>query len=420
MIRESNEILKSKKGSSGLMYIISLWFFISILPQMLLLTRDDFGNIQLKVALIGVFMTIVLFYLLKKQFKFNVFMILIWSYFLITQIMSNFIINPYLSSSGTNIFINIILSSLYMFVFIVIFGNFSLSGKDIIKLCVFYLLIAVYSSIYNLIINFSILGDALSTSNAYEYNLSSFFANRNTFAIFLSFSIAACFIIKDTIMKKNKYKWLINLALILLFINLILTNSRTSIVSVIIYFLFRLYLINKNRLLSFIIKLTGIIFLIVVIIEISDMSDYIVDVIIRPNSGVTHRDIVWKIGLDIFTKSNFIFGGGGTGPILYLNSLTGLRGFHNTYISLLAFGGLSLIIFNMYLILSSVNKCIKIIKYNNKIGSNFIALIVMYLASSVTENNILFYSSALNVAATTFVILLPRYYYNYLKGEKEI
>lgn len=101
-------------------------------------------------------------------------MILIWSYFLITQIMSNFIINPYLSSSGTNIFINIILSSLYMFVFIVIFGNFSLSGKDIIKLCVFYLLIAVYSSIYNLIINFSILGDALSTSNAYEYNLSSF------------------------------------------------------------------------------------------------------------------------------------------------------------------------------------------------------------------------------------------------------
>ena len=55
MIELKNDVLKTKEESKRLDNLLILWFFVNILPQILLLTRDDSGNFILKFALLIIF-----------------------------------------------------------------------------------------------------------------------------------------------------------------------------------------------------------------------------------------------------------------------------------------------------------------------------------------------------------------------------
>lgn len=416
MIKSENNTLKTKLNSKRLANLLIVWFFVTILPQILLLTREDSGNFIIKIALLIIFVFSAFYYMLKNPIKFNYISILGWIYFVLIQLLSNVVFKPSIVENNFGVYINIILSSIYILFYLVIFDKFTLSIQDIRRFCKFYLIIIVYACIYNIIKNYNILGSVFSITSTYEYSLSSFFSNRNTFAIFLSFGIVSCFILNDTRDTNKNNKFILNACLAFFGANLILTNARTSIFAVIIYMTCRYFLINKKNFFKFIVKMIIISAVVVIIIWITGLGRYIVDIVIRPNSGFTKRDIIWKTGLEVFWGNNIIFGTGEVYPRMFIEAITGNTGFHNTYISILVFGGISLFIFYLILIKKSFDRCKVIIRYDRKVGINFMSIILMYLASSMAEANILFYSSALNVIATIFVVLLPKYYFNYFKS----
>lgn len=420
MSRLKDDVLIRKESSKQLTNLLILWFFITILPQMMLLTREDSGNFTIKIALLGIFLILIFYYALRNPIKFNITSVLGWIWFMLIQLTSNIVLKPSVVENNNTIYINIILSSLYILIFLVMFDRLILSSQDIRRFCKFYLIIVMYACLYNIINNYDVLGRILSVTSTYQYSLSSFFSNRNTFAIFLSFGIIACFILHDSEESYGKYEFLINVCLIVIGLNLLLTNARTSIFSTMIYILLRYYLVNKKRFVSFMVKLFVIVASLILIVWVTGMGSYIINIVIRPNSGFTNRDIIWRTGIDVFINNNIIFGTGEVYPKLLVEAITGNTGFHSTYISLLVFGGVSLLGFHFLLIKKTLSRCRSIMKYDTKIGINLMSAIFMYLVSSMAETNILFYSSALNVVATIFIVLLPKYYYNYLNAEEKI
>lgn len=416
MLEFKENILILKRKSKGLTNVLKIWFFVTILPQMLLLTREDSGNLTIKIALLGFLIMLTFYYVLKNPIRFNIMNVLGWIWFVLIQLISNIVIKPYVVENSIGVYINIFLSTLYILFFLVMFDKFTLSLNDVKKFCKFFIAIVMYACLYNIICNYNVLGKVFSVTSTYQYSLSSFFSNRNTFAIFLSFGMAACFILHDTKKSNNEFNWLTNLCFMLISLNLFLTNARTSIFSVIIYVLFRYYLINKKKFLSFTIKVLVVLIAVITIAWSIGLHNYIIDIVIRPQSGFTKRDVIWKAGLDLFWNNNIIFGSGEAYSRFHISMVTGNTGFHNTYISMLNFGGIFLLTFYLILIKKSFSKCKAIIKYDKRIGINLMSVILMYLASSMAETNILFYSSTLNVIGTIFVVLLPKYYYNYLKS----
>lgn len=340
---------------------------------------------------------------LKYKLKLNKNNTLIWLIFTMLTTISNICNGCLLANFSFNNFVTYIYPIISFFIFAVVFGNISFDEECLKNFLNYFIIFITYTCIFNMIYNYSSIINFINIKNSNEVQISSFFDNRNTFALYLLYGILSNIIIITYYKNKNK----IYLFTLLLFaLNAFLTLSRTNILCIAI-FIFTLYLtskdMRKNR------KITLLICCgILVIICIPQFRNFISHNLIRKEAKLSNREVIWKYGINLY-RENELTGIGMNNALNKLKDLSQYTSFHNTYLSILLDGGIVSAIGYMILFIYDLKKIIMIKKYNSELFRIFIAIFIVYTVNGITETNILFQTSATSFLCTTFVFILPVY-----------
>lgn len=316
--------------------------------------------------------------------------------------------NKYLNEN-----INILILPIYTFIFYGILDNTAVGKDDICKFFKWFIIFIIIACIYNIVKDTKYILNFLYIEDAYEYNLASFFDNRNTFATYLVFAIIGCIYVHTVEHKKYIY------FLLLLFLaNLFFTLSRTSIISF-SAFLFVYFWISSQKKMAVRIVVINILFCILaIVLSMDSVNNFLYNVLFRVESGTTGRSRIWLLGLDFYKSNNIIFGTGYGAGSSYLDIITKRQSFHNAYINILVTGGIVLLVFYLLLIIYTMRINLRILKKDHTMGAFFIGIMVFYLTSAIAEGYVLLTSSGLSFLISIFVLVLPKLYYNLLSRNK--
>ena len=203
----------------------------------------------------------------------------------------------------------------YMFIVLLVMlhycigEHFCICEKQYLIILRIIIFVCLISSFYAIIFCTQQFIDAFKIDNAYGNQLSSFFDSSHTYGMYLSAGIISClFCLKNNISIGRKCYYIICLFLFLP--NLILTFSRTSIFSVVI-FLFFFILFGKNKKIKFILFISVIV-VTVSVLSIPTLSNFMNNIIFK-KGNVAGRDILLERSFELFNSLSFkekIFGVG--------------------------------------------------------------------------------------------------------------
>jgi O-antigen ligase len=225
--------------------------------------------------------------------------------------------------------------------------NIKTTKENIIHFMKYMIIFAIIACLYNIVKNWTLILNLINITSSYQVDLKSFFPNRNQFGMFLFIAIVANNY-RTLVSKKNSAYYMVNFLLIM---NLMMTMSRGAILALLIFYiiLYIQQLKSKKTLISLIIILSTVI---TVIFSNSQLRDFIVRNVVRADAGVAGRLDVWKMGVNVYSKSNLLSGVGfHTG--IDIAKAAGFRfdQFHNFFIDILVSGGLIELMFMVITIL---------------------------------------------------------------------
>lgn len=227
---------------------------------------------------------------------------------------------------------------LVLFLFMVLLPYERINFSYIIKILKLYMTIGTIFSIVALFFNQKLLSYFFSI-DVYGLKLyHTITGNKNADAAILFFSIISTYIIY-----KCTYKKLYILLLSVQIISLIIMFSRTPLFSLIIFYLVYVwfYLSGKRRIITSISLVT--------IGALLSTSSFFINIIIRPDAGLSGRTLIWNEAITI--SQNNLFWGIGFNNWNYWKNFSGETLFvHNTYLQTIIDLGLFGLIF--YLIIS--------------------------------------------------------------------
>lgn len=200
-----------------------------------------------------------------------------------------------------------------------------------------FLWLTVTAIIVNFVLNGRDFPQIFGAGSSYQFDFSSFFANRNQFGYFLFFGIVA-----HALHLHGRRLRAHNVVLFSLQIaSLLLTMSRGSIAATLIF-------VTVFGVLRFRVKPRYLIALTVagvvgaVVLVRSGAGDAVRDLLVRPDAAMAGRDVIWSLGLDIWRESGIFLGSGGFRGIAIAQE----RGmepeeFHSFIVESLVSGGLA-------------------------------------------------------------------------------
>ena len=386
--------------------VIFVFLILAILPSIIMgiLKISTYTNYLIWIWDIIMIVVLLIYCLIKKykiQKKYFIYIVL----FMIVIIMQMMDYSIALEEGTIN--------KLYMILPIVYFTHFLCSfvmfeeSQDNFNIELFlkkFIIFILICCTYNIIININNFTQILNFNNKY-IGFSSFFNHRNGFGQLLFLGIISNFII--LIYNKNiKYY----VTLFIMVFNLLLTFSRTSILStlvfVIIYYLLNLFhKNNKKRILHAILLLS--IFCIAAFYCINNIKiiNFFNFYIFRREDGLSGRDIIWKIAL---SKMNGIklLTGNGIGTTASLLNNYGLTNSHNSVIEILLTGGIPFLIFYI-LIVSNIIKNILLFE-DNQYKKVYLSFIVSFLVYIMFEKVLLFSTGYAPIIFTIFLVIIPK------------
>lgn len=346
------EKIKSKINLPIILFFVILINYIPlIIPNMVSKEANGVGVIPM-VLCFGIECIILVLYYFKKikitkDVKNNIIILTIISFILFAIQVYNFIVKDYKLMDFANIvcqFVNVLL------LFIAIL-NYKSEEKSIAYFMNAMVVFGVIACINNVILYFNeILQTIGLQKGAYIVNIKSFFANRNQFAFFMYVAIIADLFM---ILKENKLSH--KLILILFFINLFFTMSRTGIMAVAIFaFVYFLAIPNIKRKTKVIVLTLGVVALIGTVLVINQINPMLIKRLVRFEDikDFSGRTEIWAKGIDILKENpiNFLFGVGrfkATDELVF--KTRNFSQFHNIYIDCLVTGGLMELLFVLYI-----------------------------------------------------------------------
>lgn len=342
---------------------------------------------------------IVLFFMNKVKFKTRDFFapIILGMVFLI-------------SSYSNNIFqfhtILIFMSNFLLFFYLL--PRIKLAQDDLITILNIVLVIAVFYSFSNILINLERIININSLNKYIDISLSSFFNNRNMFGFFLYIAITINYM-KIKLNASKKYYFYF----ILLFINLILTFSRNALISTFIcIFIFELLLLIRYNIKISKFVLYAILIFGVILIGQSMFLEVLRDGLFRFDSGTSGRFNMWNHALKNVIPKKILFGYGiSQAPKINPRNLN----YHNTFINLIVETGVSsfviYLIIHIYIFIISFKYCLK-----DKFNMFLFSFYVSYLFYFNFENALVFSPGYLGFISTLLVIFMIRTSYLTNKG----
>ncbi|WP_045518843.1 O-antigen ligase family protein [Neobacillus niacini] len=276
------------------------------------------------------------------------------------------------------------------------------------RIHIYVLIFAVLFSIYNIVENYSYLSSISSFEARYLINFSSYFTNVNGFGLFLFLSlIAGTYALVDEIRFKRKPNFktaIILIAILFIAMNLVLTFSRTAILSSIIFFV--IFTTLKNRRIHGMFIILALLGASYFIIQIDGISRFIDEYIIKADQGISGRDLIWYYGLQLLSDKP-LFGYGTMYGSSLIEEYAGVSGYHNMFLQAAIDGGLFWFVFTCVFILYSLKIAIQVYKGNSKYGALAIASIVSIFAYGMFEGEKLFGFGLFSNMLTTYGIVLP-------------
>ena len=272
--------------------------------------------------------------------------------------------------------------------------------------------ITFISSLYAMLFQFNGNLFKMSSNNNFRMDniYQSFLGHRNQFGITLVAGIFSCmyFIIND------KHKRNMLLLLIFFSTNLIFTYSRASYVAL-LCFAFWYFVMGKKNLKIKLITCISIFIIggigIALYNSNYNMRYFIDQYMIRSDSGMTGREVLWNEAVSYLNFPTCFFGRGwGISRILLQDDTIGRGvGFHNMYLTDLITGGIILILF-FFILIFNVLKSLKSKNIDRKMINYFQACIFAFLVYSFFEVTDFFKIGIQQIFQTFFCITLPILY----------
>lgn len=168
-----------------------------------------------------------------------------------------------------------------------------------------YLGITVASIVANVALNGADFPLLFGSGSTYALDFGSFFANRNQFGSFLFLSLVAHLLY----LHGRKARWW-NVGLFAAqFASILLTLSRGSMLAtVVLLAAFAVLHVRHNP--RYFLSLVGMVALLVTAAATTSLGDFISNAVLRADSGLTGRDDLWVLGLEIWRESGALFGVG--------------------------------------------------------------------------------------------------------------
>lgn len=406
------EVLKNKTNIGKAFFI---YFLAAVFPQVAMISnKGSIVDTLWKAIAIGSFSIYMLIYVFHKKLKLNI-IYLICGIVYCTSNLIGLILYSEFQPRNINSLISII-TIFDMIIICCLFTNSIIpSKKDIDWFVNAYIIFALYACIFNIIMNFTVIKNILSISQAYQYSLSSFFTNRNTFAKYLYLGVIAC-VMQYANTRKKRFIFVC----LLFFLTLIITLSRTGLYSTLIFIIVLILLQYKRNKALY----TGIILLsLMVIVSLFSLDitrNFILNIVIRSDVGLTGRENIWKYTFSLLKGYEVIFGYGENVVDSMVYDLMGTRTIHNGFISVIVSGGLIEVSLYLMLICNLILKVISIGKNNLIVSNILLASLISLLAYSMFEDIVLLEPSASNLIMTLFNVVIPILLYNYYKNKKHI
>lgn len=396
------------KGRMGIPTLLFIWFFISMIPNILMTTSMGALALMLKSPLFLSFLFIVVLFMLKTSVKVNLLEAVMAMVFCLLQITSDYFIGQDALSMASAV--DTVTSTTYYFVFIAALSYETIDRKGIFKVAFLYDLFILYACAVNIIRYGSYMLSIFSATQTYEFNLRSFFLNRNMFGLFLFIGAALCMmrIIASKDKSKNLWYWFV---LGVVSVNLFCTLSRTALLNTAVFVIIFLIFENKHKVRKRMAVIGVIILVMVALLFITGAHTFVSNVIIRADDGSTGRVDRWIVLLGKYREGNLLFGRGAGAINGYMP--------HNTYIAVLITRGAAMIVFVAALYMKVFRDVFKIIKRDRTMGVFCLSFIIVYLGiNAMTETVTPLASNVTSVAFTLFTVVVPRYYHNHVMARE--
>lgn len=279
------------------------------------------------------------------------------------------------------------------------FGGAQVSGDDVRKFLTYIMLFLVFSSVYNIVVNFHEIISIANITNSYQVNIKGFYSNRNVFGYMMAAGTGIAIYLWT-----QKKKILYLFFGLIMALSMILAMSRGGILFAILCV--GLYLLFKYKA-KMIIPMTIASITATVIIS----QPFVQNNIIRADNGDTGRSQLRNYGIDHFMHNNIITGEG-QNAIDYIVDKAGYDSFHNLYVETLATQGIVGIV-ALFLALVFSHRLIRKVRHKDYDFSLFLlAFLYSYIIYVMIEALPLFYATPNSVLTTYLLIVLPLFLTN--------
>lgn len=210
------------------------------------------------------------------------------------------------------------------------------SERELNTFLVGFLWLTLVAIVVNVVLNGTDIPQILGSGSSYQFDFSSFFANRNQFGYFLFLGLVA-----HVLHLHGRRLRVHNITLFALQIaSLLLTMSRGSIAASLI-FLTAFAVLRFRVRARYLLLLLGAGLASAVLVIRTGAGDVLRDLLLRPDAALAGRDVIWSLGLDIWRENGILLGGGGFRGV----AIAQARGmepseFHSFFVETLVRGGL--------------------------------------------------------------------------------
>lgn len=407
---QNYEVIKSKTSIGKAFFI---YFFAAVLPQVAMISnKGSIFDTLWKALAICSFSIYMLIYVLRKELKLKIMYLICGTIYCASNLLGLMLSLESQSSISDSIIS--IFTILDMIFICCLFANSIIpSKKDIDWFLNAYIIFVLYSCIFNIIDNFSLIKNLFSIRQTYQYSLSSFFANRNNYAKYLYLGVIAC-VMQYANTRKKRFVF----AGLLVFGSLLITFSRTGLYSTLIFLIFFIILQYKRNM----DLCTGVLLILLVsvllLFSIDVTRNFIQNIVMRPEAGITGRDIIWKYTFSLIKGLKVIFGYGENVVENMIYELMKTRTIHNGLLCVIGSGGLIKLSLYIMLICNLLFKVRYIRKNNFVLGNVLLAALASFFAYSMFEDIVLLHSSDANLIMTLFNVVIPTLLFNYYKNKR--
>ncbi len=304
---------------------------------------------------------------------------------------------------------NIILPLIYTINVVSLFcltESIKIDKSGLIKFYKFYLYLSVGFCIYNFVVNYEVITSLLGRSGSLAgLMIASAFRNRNAFGFVLVWAIVTGVYLYNYTRQK---KYLLYLSFI--FLNLVITFSRNSMITSFIFIVIFAWLFfreQRQKLIYGLLAFFGSVFLLMLNKRINAL---VINAIIRADIGLTDRDVAWHHFFENMGLREYLIGSGVGSTQIILEPIN-FYSYHNSILDLLSTGGVIFLALYLIAVFSLIRYYYRAYNEHPLEASVFVASITAFQFYCMFESIVLQVGIGfVDVLVALFLYVLPLLY----------